>query len=80
MSLVNGNKRVMRGVVRILMQSPIYMRMPLGERKLLVLKLCAQMGVPCESMSSRVHNSASLLTLTLEEIPSQSTPLTSDLN
>ena len=79
MALVNGNRRVMRGVVRILMQSPIYMRMPLDERKILVRKLCAQMGVPCESTSSQVHNSAPLLSLTLEDIPSQSACLTTDL-
>ena len=80
MSLVNGNSRVMRGVIRILMQSPIYMRMPLVERKILVQKLYAQMGVSWESTSSQVHNSASSTASSIENIPSQAAYLTLDLH
>ena len=80
MSLVDGDSRVMRGVVRILMQSPIYLRMPLAERKILVRKLCAQMGVSyyCP-MISPDHNSASTAAA-IEDSPTQAAFLTLDLD
>jgi len=80
MSLVNGNARVMRRAIRILMQSPIYTRMPLAERKILVKKLYAQMEVSWESTSSQVHDSAPLTASTVEDIPSHTAYLTLDLH
>ena len=80
MSFVNGNRKVMRGVIRILMQSPIYMRMPLVERKVLVQKLYAQMGVSCDSTSSQVLKSAPLTASPIEDIPTQAAYLTLDVH
>ena len=43
-SFVNGKSRMLRDAIRILMQSPIYFRMSLAERKILVQEFCALYG------------------------------------
>ena len=55
MSIIDGNSKVLRGAIQILMQSPIYIRLPLTERKILVHKLSSQLGVACDPLSSQVH-------------------------
>jgi hypothetical protein len=79
MSKFNDNSKAMRGVIRILMQSPIYLRMPLAERKILVQKLCAQMELSSDATSSQVHDSASPTVSTAEDISSRTVYHPSDL-
>jgi len=80
MSIINGNSKVLRGAIQILMQSPIYVRMPLAERKILVHKLSSQLGVVCEFASSQVHKSAPPKASIVEDISSETTYLALDLN
>jgi hypothetical protein len=44
MSIDKGKRILWREAIRILIQSPIYFRMSLPERKILVLEFCAHIG------------------------------------
>jgi len=52
-SIDKGKRTLMREAIRILMRSPIYFRLSLAERKVLVQKFYAQMGESSDSTSSQ---------------------------